>query len=179
MISAQKIIYRFINLFILTQLIFTIRVKDTNLPELGLRIKNTFEKPWGTTDQLIRDIFVYFEELEGIRKELKKGIREGLDPQTDLPDQFEKYLQVNKTGGPIHLHDTVNIRTLIDFYKWDRDNIDEFYELLQFTRETWKKMYALLNKDERPKELTFHEKLKQKLLARQTQKELEASDSIE
>ncbi|KAG8335868.1 hypothetical protein J6590_058650 [Homalodisca vitripennis] len=178
MISAQTV-YRFINLLILTQLNFTIRVKDTNLQELGLRIKNTIEKPWGTTDQLIRDVFVYFEELEGIRKEFKEGIREGLVPQRDLPDQFEKYRQVNKTGGPIHLHNTVNIRTLIDFYKWDRDIIDEFYELLQFTREAWKKLYALLNKEECPKELSFHEKLKQKLLERQTKKELEASESIE
>uniref|UniRef100_A0A1B6KCH5 Uncharacterized protein n=1 Tax=Graphocephala atropunctata TaxID=36148 RepID=A0A1B6KCH5_9HEMI len=174
--TSARTVNRVGHLLTLVPLFFSIRVKDTHLPQLGERIKNTLEKPWGTTDQLIRDVFVYYEELEGIRKELKKGIREGLDPQTNLTDQFEKYRQVNETGGPIHLHRPVDIRRLIDFYKWDRDNIDEFYELLQFTRESWQKLYSLLNKDNTPKELSFHDKLKKRLLELQSQEKSEDSE---
>lgn len=146
-------------LYLLT-LIEGLRYSDTCLPELGLRINKTLSNPWGTNDQLLRDIYVYFEELDGIRKELKKGILNGLDPTKDLPQQFKKYQEVNETGGPIHLQSILDIKPLIKFYRWNTDNISEFYELLQFTRDAWVKLQSLFQSEEKRPPLTFKEKVK-------------------
>lgn len=137
-----------------------LRYNDTCLPELGLRINKTLSNPWGTNDQLIRDIYVYFEELDGIRKELKQGVLTGRNLEKDLPQQFKKYQEVNETGGPIHLQSIVDIKPLIKFYGWNTDNISEFYELLQFTRDAWDKLQSLFKSEEERPPLTFKEKVK-------------------
>jgi hypothetical protein len=132
------------------QVVSALRYNDTCLQKLGLQINQTFVKPWGTTDQLMRDIFVYFEELDGIRISIRRCLEQGLDPKTEVWHEYRKFLQVNETGGPEHLQSQVRIRTLIDFYKWGSDEIYEFWELIDFTRKAWKKLLELLDGKTKP-----------------------------
>lgn len=137
-------------IFCLFKVVTALRYNDTCLPDLGLQINLTLAHPWGKTDQLMRDIHVYFEELDGIRKDIKKCLEEGLDPKTEVWHEYKKFQLVNETGGPPHLQSNVRIRTLIDFYKWNGDEIHEFYELIDFTRKAWKKLLDLLCCETKP-----------------------------
>lgn len=150
-----------INILLCTlAVLWGLRYKDTYLPELAVRINNTFASPCGTSDQLFRDIYVYFEELDGIRKELKEGLLNGLDLEKDLPQQFKKYIEVKEMGGPIHLQAVVDIKLLTTFYKWNTEHISEFYELLQFTNEAWEKIQTYLQSENDRPPLTFMDKVK-------------------
>lgn len=110
-----------------------IRMNDTNLVELGRYINDTITKPRGTGLQLTRDVYVYYEEMHGIRH----------DMQIELPYTFKTLQEVKDDGGPPHIRYDINSTVLADHFHWTGWEEEEFVGIINNTRKEWGKLLEL------------------------------------
>uniref|UniRef100_A0A1B6KVR0 Uncharacterized protein n=1 Tax=Graphocephala atropunctata TaxID=36148 RepID=A0A1B6KVR0_9HEMI len=111
--------------------------KDVDVGELGKNITETIRKPSGDIDVLIGDIYRYYEALQVIHNEMKKGVAEAM----------KAFYQLRGLGGPPFLHLVpVDEKPLEDFYKWKKYHGIEFRGFLKYNEDEWNEMNEFANK---------------------------------
>jgi hypothetical protein len=106
--------------------------------ELGRNITDTIKNPAGTADELIGNIFRYFEALRKIHFEIKKDVEEGI----------KHFYKLEEEGGPPFLRLLpVDEKPLRDFYKWSQYQGIEFRGFLKYNEDEWADMKELINKN--------------------------------
>uniref|UniRef100_A0A1B6DVI5 Uncharacterized protein n=1 Tax=Clastoptera arizonana TaxID=38151 RepID=A0A1B6DVI5_9HEMI len=118
---------------LLVGICYTIRMPDTDLVELGKYINDTITKPRGTALQLTRDVYVYYEELHGIRKDMK----------LEMPYTFTKLKAVQNSGGPPYIKYEINSTILQNYFNWTRWEHEEFFGIINATEKEWVKLLKL------------------------------------
>lgn len=111
--------------------------KYVDLTELGRNITETIKHPTGEIDDLLSNIYKYYEALEIMHSDMKKGVQEAK----------EAFYELKKQGGPSFLNLLpVNEKPLVEFYKWKTYHGIEFRGFLRYNVDEWEDMNMLVNK---------------------------------
>lgn len=111
--------------------------KTVDLGELGKNITETITHPSGVIDVLLENIYKYYEALEAIHKEMKKGVKEAENA----------FYKLRNEGGPPFLKlMPIDEKPLEDFYKWKSYDIIEFRGFLKYNEDEWHDMNELINR---------------------------------
>uniref|UniRef100_A0A1B6GJG4 Uncharacterized protein n=1 Tax=Cuerna arida TaxID=1464854 RepID=A0A1B6GJG4_9HEMI len=114
-----------------------VKNKDVDLGELGKNITETIRNPSGDIDDLIGKIYKYYEALEVIHNEMKKGVA----------DALKAFYQLRGLGGPPFLALVpVDEKPLVEFYKWQKYHGIEFRGFLKYNEDEWAEMNEFANK---------------------------------
>lgn len=118
---------------LLTVLLFIFEISKTkrldgvSLFELGSKINKTITKLSGTPLQLIKDVWAYYEELEGVRQ----------DMELEKAYTFRLLFVLQDTGGPPHIRYSINTTALAIHYCWLPGDEKEFNGVIKDTRNEW------------------------------------------
>lgn len=111
--------------------------KQVDLIELGKNITETIMHPSGIIDDLLGNIYRYYEVLEAMHNKMKKGDKEAEN----------EFYKLRKEGGPPFLKlMPVDEKPLEKFYKWQSYDRIEFRGFLKYNDDEWNDMNELANR---------------------------------
>lgn len=98
-----------------------------DLVELGSNITQIIDKPAGPGHKFVRDVFVYWENLEYVLDSIKNNETRGL----------EVYKRIKSHGGPPHVDVTIDDDLLLKSFNWTKRDIYEIRETINDTKIIW------------------------------------------
>uniref|UniRef100_A0A1B6E214 Uncharacterized protein n=1 Tax=Clastoptera arizonana TaxID=38151 RepID=A0A1B6E214_9HEMI len=108
-----------------------------DLAELGNNITQILTKPSGPGHKFVRDLFVYWENIEYVLNSIKKRETRGMDV----------YNYLKKQGGPPHTKLEVNDNLLLKSFNWTTRDIKEVHGIINDTDIVWKDISTYINKN--------------------------------
>lgn len=104
---------------------------------LGKNISRLLLKPEGAGHEFVRDLFMYWEEIEHMYVLLKQNDSSAL----------EMYNEIEKIGGPPHIDQLINDTALLLAYNWTDKDIDEIHAAVHDTDIAWMNCRLVLKKE--------------------------------
>lgn len=95
--------------------------------DLGKNISLLLLEPEGVGHEFVRDVFMYWEEIEQMYLLLKQNDSSAL----------QMYNLINKNGGPPHIDQLINDTALLLAYNWTEKDIDEIHATVHDTDVAW------------------------------------------
>lgn len=94
---------------------------------LGKNVSRSLLKPEGIGHEFVRDLFMYWEEIEHLYTLLKQNDTSAL----------EMYKLLNDAGGPPHVDQLINDTALLIAYNWTEKDVDEIHLCVHDTDVAW------------------------------------------